>query len=201
MNYQELFDLADSVGFGLSSNVAAAIAMAESGGNPNAHNSVAPDDSYGLWQINMRGKLGPDRRKRFKIADNKALFDPKINARAAFTIYSDAGNSFSPWTTYTRDTYKKYLKQDLGHVGEAGDAIKDAAGDVKDAVPNAINAFGQTLFKTTSNLTGIAIAGILLTLGVIILLRSQISSAAKTLVKVTPGGKVGKVAGKVGKVL
>jgi hypothetical protein len=42
--------------------VAVAIALAESGGNPAAHNPVPPDDSWGLWQINMRGHLGPVRR-------------------------------------------------------------------------------------------------------------------------------------------
>src|SRR3982750_492240 len=67
----------------------AAIALAESNGNPTAHNAVPPDDSYGLWQINMRGKLGPARRQAFGIQSNTELFDPTKNARAMKKILDD----------------------------------------------------------------------------------------------------------------
>ena len=46
--------------------IATAIALAESGGDPSAHNDnpKTGDDSFGLWQINMFKELGPARRVR-----------------------------------------------------------------------------------------------------------------------------------------
>ena len=68
--------------------MAAEIAMAESGGNPNA---ISPTDDYGLWQIN---------------ASNGALatLNPYENARSAI-ILSDDGTNWDPWTTYTSGAY------------------------------------------------------------------------------------------------
>jgi LysM repeat protein len=68
--------------------MAAEIAMAESGGNPNA---ISPTDDYGLWQIN---------------ASNGALatLDPLANAKSA-VILSNDGTNWSPWTTYTSGAY------------------------------------------------------------------------------------------------
>lgn len=87
---------------------AVAVAMAESGGQTTAHNPTPPDDSYGLWQINMHGSLGPDRREEFDLDSDKDLFDPKTNAEAAFEI-SGKGDSFQPWTTFTGGAYEEYL--------------------------------------------------------------------------------------------
>lgn len=95
-------------GHGLSTAVA--VALAESGGNPRAHNGVPPDNSYGLWQINMIGSLGPDRRHQFHLDSNGELFDPAANARAANAISGDGAN-FGPWTTYTSGAYRQYLHQ------------------------------------------------------------------------------------------
>ena len=69
-----------------------AIAMAESrGGETTAHNPIGLDDSYGLWQINMRGDMGPERRREFGISRNAELFDPAVNARAAAKILNSQG--------------------------------------------------------------------------------------------------------------
>lgn len=89
--------------------LAVAIALGESGGNTNAHNAVPPDNSYGLWQINMLGALGPERRRQFGISSNEALYDPATNARAAFKVFMDAGNSFRPWSVYTSGSYLRHL--------------------------------------------------------------------------------------------
>ena len=96
----DCYKLAKSAGLGDSqAKMAAAIAMVESGGDPNAHNSTPPDDSYGLWQINMLGALGPERRKQFGISDNSQLYNPETNAKA-MAIISQNGGNFSPWSTY-----------------------------------------------------------------------------------------------------
>ena len=68
--------------------MAAEIATAESGGNPNA---VSPTDDFGLWQIN--GSHG-----------SMATLDPLGNARAAISI-SDGGHNWGAWTTYTSGAY------------------------------------------------------------------------------------------------
>lgn len=87
---------------------AVAVALAESTGNMNAHNAVPPDDSYGLWQINMLGSLGPARRKQFGLKSNDELFNPDVNAKAAFAI-SNGGKSFGAWSTYTGGKFLGYL--------------------------------------------------------------------------------------------
>lgn len=67
-----------------------AIALRESRGDPNAHNTTPPDDSYGLWQINMYDQPAGTRAARlqlFGISDPAQLYDPATNARAAFILY------------------------------------------------------------------------------------------------------------------
>ena len=88
--------------------MAVAIAMAESGLNPQAHNPVPPDDSYGLWQINMIGGMGPDRRASLGLKSNSELFDPNTNARAMAQI-SGGGHNWGPWSTYGSGAYKSHM--------------------------------------------------------------------------------------------
>lgn len=85
----------------------AAIGLAESRGNPNAYNGVSPDNSYGLWQINMIGSLGPARRAALGINSNSALFDPVTNARAALMVYNQQG--FRAWSVYLNGSYRSFL--------------------------------------------------------------------------------------------
>lgn len=103
-------------------DVMAAIALAESGGRPEAHNPVAPDDSYGLWQINMRGNLGPDRRAKFGLGSNRDLFDPLINAKAAVAIGA-GGKNKTPWTTFTSGAYREFLTGGVPPDMNAGGAV------------------------------------------------------------------------------
>ncbi|GHF94602.1 MULTISPECIES: transglycosylase SLT domain-containing protein [Amycolatopsis] len=87
---------------------AVAVALAESGGRTTAHNATPPDDSYGLWQINMLGALGPERRRQYHLKSDDQLFDPDTNARVANRISGD-GHDFTPWSTYTNGAYKHHL--------------------------------------------------------------------------------------------
>lgn len=87
---------------------AVAVALAESGGNTRAHNATPPDNSYGLWQINMLGGMGPERRRQFGLDSNSELFDPATNAKAANRISND-GRSWTPWSTFTNGTYRRHL--------------------------------------------------------------------------------------------
>lgn len=97
--------------------IATAIAMAESGGNIMAHNNKGSDDSYGLWQINMLGGLGPDRRRQYNLKTNEDLFDPIINAKVAFGE-SNLGTNWRPWSVYNDGKYLKWM-------GEAQDAVNN----------------------------------------------------------------------------
>lgn len=109
MNQSQLYSYAK--GAGLSDDrakVAAAIAMAESGGNPSAMVNDSDDLSYGLWQINMKGTMGPSRRALYGLSKNEDLLDPSTNARVMSEI-SHQGQSFAAWTTYTGGKYKQFL--------------------------------------------------------------------------------------------
>lgn len=74
---------------------ASAIALAESGGDPKAHN---PSGATGLWQI--LGSLVPGN-----------LYDPKVNALNAVAKYHTAlgGDNFSPWEAWTNSAYKQFM--------------------------------------------------------------------------------------------
>lgn len=116
MNQSQIYTLARNAGLTDSrAKTAAAIAMAESGGNENSHNATPPDDSYGLWQINMLGSLGPSRRAIYNLTANTDLYDPTVNARVMSAL-SSQGQNFRPWTTYTHGTYKQYLNNPVSTV-------------------------------------------------------------------------------------
>lgn len=173
---------------------AVAVAHAESGFNPRAHNAVPPDNSYGLWQINMLGSLGPGRRKAFGISSNDALFDPATNARAAHKIWEGGGKSWRPWTTYTHGTYKAYINDAPG-----GSTPLDAD-DVKQKVLDAREKAGlnkplfqmveklaealETLRKASWTWLVVLLAIAMIILGVVILNRNSIRKTAKTAVAV-----------------
>ena len=74
------------------------ISKRESGGRPDAFNPdrSTGDQSYGLFQINMLGNLGPSRRKQFGLQRNEDLLDPVVNAKAAFRM-SNGGRDFGAW--------------------------------------------------------------------------------------------------------
>jgi hypothetical protein len=83
---------------------AAAISEAESGLQPGVVQQGQPyaTTGWGLWQItpgNSEPSIGVD----------KALLNGLTNARAAVAKYRAAGNSFSPWTTYTSGAYRAYM--------------------------------------------------------------------------------------------
>jgi hypothetical protein len=108
----ELKNLLHKVGFRGKDLVEAwGTAMKESTGRPFAHNrnSNTGDNSYGLFQINMIGSLGPARLKQFDLENNKDLFDPYTNAKIAFEM-SNGGKDWSAWHGLTENT-KSWMKK------------------------------------------------------------------------------------------
>ena len=96
---EELKELLKAVGFeGYSLKLAWGIVMRESRGGPTSHNQNANtgDNSYGLFQINMIGGLGADRREKYGLDKNEELFNPVTNARIAF-LMSGGGEDFGAW--------------------------------------------------------------------------------------------------------
>ena len=84
------------------------IANAESSLNPRAHNPNAAtgDNSYGLFQINMLGGMGNERRKNLGLASNEELFDPLTNAKAAKAIYDQQG--LGAWSVHRSGAADKF---------------------------------------------------------------------------------------------
>lgn len=96
---KELSELLSLVGFeGKAHKLAWAIVMRESTARPKAHNgnSGTGDNSYGLFQINMIGSLGADRRDKFELSSNDELFNPLRNAEIAYFM-SGRGSDFGSW--------------------------------------------------------------------------------------------------------
>jgi hypothetical protein len=80
--------------------IAAAIAMAESGGNTTAtDNDSNGTVDRGLWQINS-------------VHGGQSTYDVMGNARAAVAI-SNNGTNWSPWTTYTSGAYRQFVQMNV----------------------------------------------------------------------------------------
>jgi hypothetical protein len=114
MTISEIASVASNAGFeGQDLVTAVAVALAESGGNPQAWGDAGiGEGSFGLWQISSKyhPEYGPDFT---------ALYDPQTNANAAFAIYSAAGNSFSPWSTFNLGSYQEFMDSAAAAVATA----------------------------------------------------------------------------------
>jgi len=96
---KELVQMLQAVGFkGQSLEYAWAVAMKESHGNALSYNGNVHtgDHSYGLFQINMLGAMGADRRTQFGLAYNAELLNPVKNAQVAYYM-SGHGKNWSAW--------------------------------------------------------------------------------------------------------
>ena len=108
MDIGSILTLASNAGFsGADLATAAAIALAESGGNPNDYNPETAarggtpqgQGSFGLWQIYL--KAHPEFA-------GQNLYDPQTNANAAYSVYSHRGG-FRDWVTYSTGAYQEHL--------------------------------------------------------------------------------------------
>lgn len=109
---QELVTLLKTVGFeGSNLKKAWAIAKRESNGRPLAHNGnkQTGDSSYGVFQINMIGNLGPARLEKFNLKSNRELFDPVTNAEITYYM-TNGGLDWSAWKGLTPKA-KEWLLQ------------------------------------------------------------------------------------------
>ncbi|GAA0517802.1 hypothetical protein GCM10011581_22050 [Saccharopolyspora subtropica] len=154
LSAEQIAQHAYDAGFrGEALTTAVAVALAESGGNTRAHNHEGLDNSYGLWQINMLGDLGPARRRQYGLDSNKDLFDPDENAKAAYQIWKDDGDrSFRHWSTYENGAYKKHLddaRKAVRHVGKGKGNGKGSGGGQRPGKPGGDGFTVQTEYLRT----------------------------------------------------
>jgi hypothetical protein len=108
---KELKKLLKAIGFeGKALKMAWAVAKSESNGRPMAYNGnrKTGDSSYGIFQINMLGNLGDDRKEKFNLRSNVLLFDPVINAEIAYYM-TQGGNDWSSWSSINNGAVNKWL--------------------------------------------------------------------------------------------
>jgi len=147
---QQITELAYNAGFrGEALRWAVAIAKAESGGNPSAYNpeaaaGTAPNaGSRGLWQI--YGTAHPQY-------NSSIAFDPAVNARAAFEVYREAGNRFTPWSTFNNGMASAFvngltIKQPAKTTNNLGTAVQSSiigkVGDIQQTTQTTTQALGD----------------------------------------------------------
>lgn len=191
LNDSEIAGFASSAGVkGNNVAIATAIAIAESQGNPNAHNAIPPDNSYGLWQINMLGAMGPSRRRQFGISKNEDLYNPRTNAKAMYQL-SNGGTNFNAWTTFTTKKYLLYMSRGNSAAGTPGGSSNPNPNANKGPVPGlaGLSDLGSKLtdsntwWKLGMNTAGflLILIGILILSGAGSLVTSKAQLAAKVL--------------------
>lgn len=122
-SYQQIKDLWIMYGGDpAKASVAAAVAMAESGGRSDATNTSNSNGSIdrGLFQINS-------------IHGANSTYDLATNVRYAIQL-SQNGTNWSPWTVYKSGAYRKYLDNPNADVGSGG------ATNVGLEIPNPLDA-------------------------------------------------------------
>jgi hypothetical protein len=195
-------------------SMAVAIALAESGGNPKAHNDKGRDNSYGLWQINMLAHTTSE----LGIGSNDALYDPVTNAKAMVKI-SKSGATWKPWTTYPLKAAaflpaataavalylanpSKQAEYVVGTVDQVTDGAASLAQSVSEAVQTPVRIMKWLTDPGTWVRIGLfGIGAAMVVSGVVIFARpaltGAVGDAAKIATKVLPVGKAAKLAGKV----
>lgn len=139
---------------------AVAVALAESGGNPQAYNPETAagtkpgSGSRGLWQI--YGTAHPQY-------NNASVFDPQANANAAYQVYREAGNRFTPWSTWNLGMASRIIptlpkfKIDGSPVAVAQattKAVAQMAGQASEAASNVTSLGGAVGSQIQSGVDG-----------------------------------------------
>lgn len=98
--------------------LAAAVAEAESGGNPRPGelNDTPPDYSVGPWQINYYGSNYTGRAARYGSPQSLEQ-NLDADARAAVDLADHSQSGWDNWTTYTHNLYEQYLPGGSAYTG------------------------------------------------------------------------------------
>ncbi|HAI18726.1 MAG TPA: hypothetical protein DCM10_12235 [Xanthomarina gelatinilytica] len=115
--------------------------------NPNANTG---DLSYGAFQINMLGDMGPERRKQFGIEKNEQLYDLDTNTRAAKIIKDQQG--FGAWSVYNpTDPAFTGVNLDDTTVKQTGDTYNITVEAKKEKARNPEKEFEQLMLGQLLN--------------------------------------------------
>jgi hypothetical protein len=122
-------------GSSATAGIAAAIAMAESSGeNVIQQGQPYATTGWGLWQITP-GDSEPS------IGTDNALLNPQTNAKAAVAKWKAAGESFSPWTTFTSGKYLSFLQGNVPASASGGSAPASTTSLPGFSFPSEITSF------------------------------------------------------------
>lgn len=157
--------------------VAIAVALAESGGNPNARNAGSSWDSRGLWQINIAKNAHPEYA-------SQNMYDPQANANAAHAIWAKDG--WGPWQAHNNGKYLLYMPLATAAAGSIG-----VGASAEPAVMGSVDAILQIaqepirLMKwlaepgTQTRIAKVVVGGGLVMLGLYIVARPVVEPAVK----------------------
>lgn len=162
--------------------VATAVGLAESSGNPDTtHHNADGSIDYGVWQINDRA--------------HEALFTqyPQwwsvTNANMAFAVWSAAGNSFSPWSSFKSGAYLVHMPAAQAARSQAGNPTGQGTVVTNNPLVNATNGLlgiAQKVFAAGSWLSSrqnwgrvalVGLGGAALVGALVIIARSPIEGA------------------------
>jgi phage-related minor tail protein len=120
-------------------NLAASVALAESGGNPSAKN-VNSNGSIdrGLWQINS-------------IHGGLSTFDPSANAKAAVKI-SSGGRNWRPWVAFTNGAYRRFLG--VPGTSRSGSSSSGGSGSARASSANTERTGSRIVNSVSASFTG-----------------------------------------------
>lgn len=184
--------------------LAAAIAMAESGGcsaavNPTDNNGT--QTSWGLWQISDGTHNQPVN----------GILSPATNAQQAVAKYQNAGN-FSPWGTYDSGAYKAFYSSsttpDTNVPSSGGSSSSSSASDPTTCLigggEGGVFGVGALSFcllnksEARAIIGGLCVAAGLGVMGLGLAFVAAFalgrSGVAKTVVNLTPAGRVASAA-------
>lgn len=182
-----------AIGVGLSGETAAiatAIAMGESGGDPNARGDTTITTatwgpSIGLWQVrslNAQRGSGGER-------DELALTNPQKNAQSMKSISAN-GTNWRPWSVYTSGKYRTYLAQARLAVASPGAVPAGLGGAAADAAAAATTAAKPNLFTdpgTWSRVGLFVLGGVLVSVTLY-----KATGAGNIITNVVPVGRIAK---------
>ena len=108
--------------------IGVAVVLAESGGRSDARGDVGIQTSkwgpsIGLFQIrSLKSQKGSGGTR-----DELANLDPATNARHAHVVFVEAGNKWTPWSTFKHKTHEQFMDRARQAVEAAGSAGGSAA--------------------------------------------------------------------------
>lgn len=144
-----------------------AIALAESGGNTDAHN---PSGAEGLWQVmwQLHGFSGNP-------------YDPATNAAAAKKVFDEQG--YGAWTTYNTGVYRAFLGRGEA-AARAGSSSSMPSGNIATVAPSVNNGgLSNAIGNATAGSTWLRIGLFLLGSFLVVLAIFRLTGGSKILIK------------------